>query len=532
MKTVEFNQLGLSNEILKAVADLGFEEATPIQTLAIPKMMTGVDIIGQAQTGTGKTAAFGIPILEKIDTKKKNVQALILCPTRELALQATEEFKLLAKHKRGVNIAAVYGGQPIQRQMSALSKGVHIVIGTPGRVIDHLERRSLKLDNVAILVLDEADEMLDMGFRDDIELILKNAPVKKQTVFFSATMPKPFLALTKRYQNNPQTIKIESEKLTVPLTEQYYFELRRPQKLEALTRCLDLYDPKLSIVFCNTKRQVDEAAHSLQTRGYAAAAIHGDMNQVQRERTMAKFRKGTVEILVATDVAARGIDVENVDIVFNYDVPQDNEDYVHRIGRTGRAGKTGVAFSFAAGKDIYKLREIQKYTRANIKRKNIPSLAEVENIKAIAILETVKSYINGDDMDKYERMIKTLVTDDITGLDVAAALLKMAFVEDNKDAQTIENVNSAVSSDGGAREKGMARLFLNIGKKDKVRAGDFVGAIVGETGLDANMVGDIKILDSYSFVEVPIDSAQTVIDALNSSNVRGKRVNVEVAKPK
>jgi ATP-dependent RNA helicase DeaD len=543
MKTLEFSQLGLSNEILKAVENLGFEEATPIQTLSIPKMMAGGDIIGQAQTGTGKTAAFGIPILEKVDNKKRNVQAIILCPTRELALQVAEELKLLAKYKKGINIAAVYGGQPIQRQISVLSRGAHIIIGTPGRVLDHLERKTLNLSNISIVVLDEADEMLDMGFRDDIEAILKNAPDTKQTAFFSATMPKAFLALTKKYQKNPEIVKVASEKLTVPLTEQYYFELRQQQKLEALTRCLDMYEPKLSIVFCNTKRKVDEVTHSLQARGYAADAIHGDMNQSQRERTMSKFRNGVIEILVATDVAARGLDVDDIDIVFNYDVPQDNEDYVHRIGRTGRAGKTGKAFSFASGKDIYKLRDIQRYTNAHIKRNNIPSLAEVENVKTTAILEKVKTYIDGKDMDKYERMIKTLISDDVTSLDIAAALLKIVFAEDTKEQEEKIEDDLNISNSGGkfrrkqskfngtgAKEQGMSRLFFNIGSKDKVRAGDFVGAIAGETGINASLIGNIKILDAFSFVEVPEEYAQDVITALNASNVKGKKVKVLPAK--
>ncbi|MDR1926785.1 MAG: DEAD/DEAH box helicase, partial [Endomicrobium sp.] len=390
MSTLKFSELNLSNEIIKAIADLGFEEATSIQSLAIPKMMAGIDIIGQAQTGTGKTAAFGIPILEKIDIKNKNVQAIILCPTRELAIQVAEELKLFSKYKRGINIVPVYGGQPIQRQIAALLKGAQIIIGTPGRVIDHLERKTLKLDTTSTVVLDEADEMLDMGFRDDIELILKGMSKEKQTVFFSATMPKEFLFLTKKYQHNPETIRVVSEKLTVPLIEQYYFDLREHQKLEALTRCLDMYDPKLSIVFCNTKKRVDEVASSLQARGYAADALHGDMNQTQRDRVMVKFRTGSIELLIATDVAARGIDVDNIDMVFNYDVPKDDEYYVHRIGRTGRAGKPGKAYSFVSGKDIYKLRDIQRYTRVNIKRIQVPSLADVENTKATIILSKVK----------------------------------------------------------------------------------------------------------------------------------------------
>ncbi|MDR3195490.1 MAG: DEAD/DEAH box helicase [Endomicrobium sp.] len=533
MTTLKFTELNLSDEIIKAVSDLGFEEATPIQSLAIPKVMAGLDVIGQSQTGTGKTAAFGIPVLEKIDTKNKNVQAIILCPTRELAIQVSEELKLFSKYKRGINIVPVYGGQPIQRQMAALSKGAQIIIGTPGRVIDHLERKTLKLESAIIAVLDEADEMLDMGFRDDIELILKSMPEERQTIFFSATMPKDFMFLTKKYQKSPETIKVVNEKLTVPLIEQYYFDLREHQKLEALTRCLDMYNPKLSIVFCNTKRRVDETTSSLQARGYSADALHGDMNQAQRDRVMAKFRSGSIEILTATDVAARGIDVDNVDMVFNFDVPKDDEDYVHRIGRTGRAGRTGKAYSFVSGKDIYKLRDIQKYTKATIKRTKVPSLTDVENIKATVLLDKVKEILKEEDLEKYSQMIESLISDETTSLDVAAALLKMMFVSEKKaQEQQADIFANAVNhyADTGARERGMARLFINVGKKDNVRTEDFVGAIAGETGIGGNAVGNIKILESFSFVEVPSEHADAVINALHSSNIKGKRVSVELAK--
>ncbi|MDR2644418.1 MAG: DEAD/DEAH box helicase [Endomicrobium sp.] len=533
MTTLKFTELNLSNEIIKAVSDLGFEEATPIQRLAIPKVMAGLDIIGQAQTGTGKTAAFGIPVLEKIDIKNKNVQAIILCPTRELAIQVSEELKLFSKYKKSINIVPVYGGQPIQRQMAALSKGSQIVIGTPGRVIDHLERKTLKLESAFIAVLDEADEMLDMGFRDDIELILKRMPQERQTVFFSATMPKEFIFLTKKYQKNPETIKVVSEKLTVPLIEQYYFDLREHQKLEALTRCLDMYNPKLSIVFCNTKRKVDEVTSSLQARGYSADALHGDMNQSQRDRVMSKFRSGSIEILTATDVAARGIDVDDVDMVFNFDIPKDDEDYVHRIGRTGRAGRTGKAYSFVSGKDIYKLRDIQKYTKATIKRTKIPSLTDVENTKTAIMLDKVKEVLKEKDLEKYSQMIESLISDETTSLDVAAALLKMMFVSEKKtQEQQADIFANAVDryTDTGARERGMVRLFINIGKKDNVRTGDFVGAIAGETGISGNMVGNIKILEAFSFVEVPSEHADAVINALHLSNIKGKRVSVELAK--
>ena len=547
MDKLKFTELNLSQEILKAVTDMGFEEASPIQSLAIPKIIEGVDIIGQAQTGTGKTAAFGIPILEKISPKEKKVQALIMCPTRELAIQVAEELKSLSKYKRGINIVPVYGGQPIVRQMSALNKGAHIVIGTPGRIIDHIERKTIKLDNTKIVVLDEADEMLDMGFRDDIELILKNLPEQKQTAFFSATMPREFLSLTKKYQKNPINIKVVHEKLTVPQIEQLYCEVREHQKLEALARCIDMADAKLSLVFCNTKRRVDEVTAQLQVRGYSADAIHGDMNQTQRDRVMDKFRNCKIEILVATDVAARGIDVDDVDAVFNFDIPQDIESYVHRIGRTGRAGRTGKAYSFVAGKDIYKIRDIQRYTKVNIKRMPVPSLADVENIRISSFMEKLKETLKKNTFEKYVSKIESLITDNTTSVDVAAALFEMMLQVENPEKhedidmsvnyrerdffrdKNIKQRNSRNKRNRHGREEGMSRLFINIGKNKKVKAGDFVGAIAGEAGMNGDLVGAIDIFDKYTFVDVPQEYEQKVINALNNSNIKGNKVKVEKA---
>jgi len=545
MEKLKFSELNISQEILKAVADMGFEEATPIQSLAIPKMIEGRDVIGQAQTGTGKTAAFGIPILEKINPKSKNTQALIMCPTRELAIQVAGELQALAKYKRGINIVPIYGGQPITRQMAALARGTQIVIGTPGRIIDHIERKTLKLENTSIVVLDEADEMLDMGFIDDIELILKALPEERQTVFFSATMPKEFLNLTKKYQIQPENIKVVHEKLTVPLTEQLYCEVREHQKVEALSRCLDMYSPKLSLVFCNTKKKVDEVTAQLQTRGYSADAIHGDMSQVQRDRVMNKFRNCKIDILIATDVAARGIDVDEVEAVFNYDIPQDIESYVHRIGRTGRAGRTGKAFSLISGRDIYKLRDIQRYTKVSIKRFPVPSLADVENIRISSFMEKIKENLKNDTSEKYIPKIESLLTDNITSIDVAATLFEMMLKEENleKHNEDIDlNVHETFFQNdrrkkagnksrkfGNARQAGMTRLFINIGKSKNIRPGDFVGAIAGETGLNGSVVGGIDIFDKFSFVEVPKDVAQKVIDALNNSNIKGNKVVVEKA---
>ena len=362
METVRFDQLDLYPQVLRAIAEMGFEEATPIQSQAIPVVMSGVDVIGQAQTGTGKTASFGIPVLHKVDPNNKKTQVIILSPTRELAIQVADEIRKLAKYMHGVKILPVYGGQEISRQIKALKGGAQIIIGTPGRVMDHLRRKTIRCEAVNTIVLDEADEMLNMGFREDIETILEYIPEEgRQTVLFSATMPKPILDITKKYQHDAVTIKVVKKELTVPNIEQYYYDVKRKDKIEVLTRLLDYYNPKLSLVFCNTKRMVDELTEELQGRGYFAEGLHGDMKQTQRDRVMRGFRTGKTEILIATDVAARGIDVDDVEAVFNYDIPQDDEYYVHRIGRTGRAKRAGVSFSFVSFRDSIRMDEILKY---------------------------------------------------------------------------------------------------------------------------------------------------------------------------
>ena len=358
MESLQFMDLNIKPQILKAITHMGFEEMTPIQAKAIPVELSGADVIGQAQTGTGKTAAFAIPILEKINPKLKKPQAMVICPTRELAIQVADEIRKLAKYMPSVKVLPIYGGQEISKQIRSLKTGVQVIIGTPGRIMDHMRRKTVKFDEICTVVLDEADEMLDMGFREDIETILSEIREDRQTLLFSATMPRPILELTRKYQRHPQAIKVVRKELTVPNITQYYYEVRPKNKSEVLSRLLDIYDPKLSVVFCNTKKGVDELVQDLQGRGYFAEGLHGDMKQTMRDRVMRSFRNGKTEILVATDVAARGIDVDDVDAVFNYDLPQDDEYYVHRIGRTGRAGKAGMAFSFVVGREVYKLREI------------------------------------------------------------------------------------------------------------------------------------------------------------------------------
>lgn len=527
---VKFNEIGLKAPILKAAEAMGYEEMSPIQAQAIPVILEGRDIVGQAQTGTGKTAAFGLPMIQNLDPKNKDLQAIVLCPTRELAIQVSDEFHKFSKYLHGIRILPIYGGQDINRQIRALKGGVQIVIGTPGRVMDHMRRRTLKLDNVKMITLDEADEMLNMGFREDIETILKEVPAERQTLLFSATMPQPIYEITKNYQNNAELIRVVKKELTVPKIEQYYYEVKPKNKLDVLTRIIDMYDPKLSLVFCNTKKQVDELVLALQSRNYFAEGLHGDLKQQQRDRVMNSFRNGRTEILVATDVAARGIDVDDIEAVFNYDLPQDDEYYVHRIGRTGRAGRMGRAFNLVIGKEVYKLRDIQRYCKTKIMLQPIPSLNDVTAVKAEKILEKIHDIIETENLTKFINIIEQKVnTEDYTSLDVAAAFLKIS-IGDGTAQEDMKQVSDDFGDTGA--EAGMVRLFINLGKKQNIRPGDILGAIAGETGMPGKLIGTIDMYDKYTFVEVPREHAMEVIGVMKNAKIKGKTINIEPANNK
>lgn len=425
MKDINFNDFNISSEIKEAIKEIGFEKPTEIQKLTIPQALKGKDIIGQAQTGTGKTLAFSIPIIQKIFIPDNSPQAIILAPTRELSIQIANEIKRLSSKMKKIKILPVYGGQPIGKQIRVLKKGVHIVIGTPGRILDHIERGTLDLIGIETVVLDEADEMLDMGFREDIENILKNIPKQRQTMLFSATFPPAIEKITKFYQNNPKHFKISKKQLTVPEIKQYYVETRRKDKFSVLTRLLESYDVKSALIFCNTKKMVDKLAHDLIKKGYSADSIHGDMKQVVRDKVMNKFRNGNIDILVASDLAARGIDISKIDYVFNYDICQNPEDYIHRIGRTARAGKQGYAFSLVDKNEIYYLKNIEKLTKKKIEKKELPTLKEIEEIKLNKILKEVKTIIDEDNLDEYLKIVKKAMGKDYSSLEIAAAILKM-----------------------------------------------------------------------------------------------------------
>ncbi|CAN5124599.1 DEAD/DEAH box helicase [soil metagenome] len=553
-----FTELGLAPEILKAIERMGFEEASPIQSAAIPVLLGGADVVGQSQTGSGKTAAFGIPAIQLVEGSLRAPQALILCPTRELAVQVAEEIAKLAFFKRGVRELPIYGGQSYERQFRGLSAGAQIIIGTPGRVMDHLERKSLKLDQIKMVILDEADRMLDMGFVDDIKTILREVPEERQTVFFSATIPRPIQELIKTFTRHPVSVRVEAEAMTVPAIEQIYYEVDRRSKLEVLCRLLDLEDVKLAIVFCATKMMVDELTEHLAARGYSADKLHGDMTQTMRERVMGKFRKRAIEILVATDVAARGLDVDDIEVVFNYDLPHDGEDYVHRIGRTGRAGRGGKAVTFVAGREIYRLENIQRFTKSRIRRAKIPTAEEVEGKRAVAFAEALRETLEKGDYKRQDELLDRFLDQNYSPTDIASALIHLLGEEKPRAGQEIpEDRRTRGTPDPGARERrergrdddrpprrapasredpgtvshepGMVRLAFNIGRSHEVQPGDFVGVIAGVTAIPKGEIGAIHLQPTKSLVDVAEHRVPLLLKKLNGIQFKGRKLAVRLA---
>lgn len=429
-------KLGIDERVLRAIREMGFEKMSPIQEQAIPALLEGRDIIGQAQTGTGKTAAFAIPVIQKIEPDNRKLQAVILCPTRELAIQAAEEIRKLAKYMAGVKVLPVYGGQDISRQIRGL-QGAQVIVGTPGRVMDHMRRHTIKMDHVGIVVLDEADEMLNMGFREDMELILGQIENSHQTALFSATMPKPILEITKSFQAaDAALIKVAAKELTIPLVKQTCYRVNGRDKSAACERLLEYHQPKLTLIFCNTKRMVDDLAESLKKKGYQAEGLHGDLSQNQRDTVMNRFRNGAASILIATDVAARGIDVDDVEAVINFDIPQDIEYYVHRIGRTGRAGRSGKAFTLLSGREAYRIREIERVCKTIIEEKKLPTAAEATSAKARRVLSDVCRVREGSDLSQMTELIeRKMEKEGCTASEIAAAFLKFYMGDDLKEIQ-------------------------------------------------------------------------------------------------
>ncbi|MGQ9557521.1 MAG: DEAD/DEAH box helicase [Desulfurispora sp.] len=518
--TVQFGELTVSRRVGQALAAMGFEEPTPIQMQAIPWVLQGRDIIGQAQTGTGKTAAFGIPIVEMVDPRR-GVQALVVTPTRELAIQVAEEISRLGCYRR-IRTLPVYGGQSIDRQIRALRQGVNVVIGTPGRLLDHIGRQTLRLDGVRMVVLDEADEMLDMGFIEDVEAILQKTPADRQTLLFSATMPGEVMQLARRYLREPEFVTVSRENITVPQIDQIYYETRENLKLEALCRILDSQTISRAIIFCRTKRGVDELVASLAARAYQVAGLHGDLSQHQRNHVLRQFKAGQVELLVATDVAARGLDIENVSHVINYDLPQDVEFYVHRIGRTGRAGREGVAITLVSPRDYRQLRLIEKIARTRIRREKLPDLADISERQKEGIQEKLRHLI-GEGKLAYYRAIVDPLLDEYDPVDVAAAALKMGLgpAEEETDSHDFGNTGA---------KPGMVRLFMTVGRRDGLRPPELVKILTDETGIPANLIGDIDIYEKFTFVEVDQEWANCVLTYMDKRNVKGRRISVEPAR--
>jgi len=521
MEKIKFSELGFNKKVLDAIDLMGFEEPSQIQAEAIPEVLKGNDIIGQAQTGTGKTLAFGSPIINNINLNKKTVSALILTPTRELAIQVNDELARIAKFQ-GISLLPVYGGQPIDRQIRSLKRGVNIVVGTPGRIIDHINRKTLDLSEIEFLVLDEADEMLNMGFIDDIEEIIKSSNSERQTLLFSATMPDQIKRLASKYmKKDSRHIIIAKNTVTVEKIKQYYYEIKHKDRFESLCRILDVDEPSSALIFCKTKRGVDELVEWMQGRGYNVEGMHGDMGQNQRLNTLRKFKENNLDFLVATDVAARGIDVEDISHVINFDLPQDIESYVHRIGRTGRANKEGIAYSLVTPREYMMLKQIEKYTKSKIKRKEIPTIDEIFQTKYKSIINTIKDTIEKGDYKDFIS-VATELDDEYNLVDVAAALMKMYF---NREL-SFEYKENQIGND----EK--VRLFLSIGRIDKIEPKKLLRLLADSTDLDVGEIGDIDILNKFTFIDVPERFVDTIIKKVSGTRFNGRRVNIEIAKGK
>jgi len=526
---MHFNELNLSQELIMAVDDLGFEEMTEIQEKSIPLLLEGTDLIGRSNTGTGKTAAFGIPAIESITAEMSRcLQVLILCPTRELAMQACDELKKFAKYKKWVKPAAVYGGASMEKQIYTLKRGANIVVGTPGRVMDHIRRRTLKIDNIKTVILDEADEMLNMGFREDIESILNDIPQEHQTVLFSATMPPEIMNITKKYQNNPAVIKIAAKYKTVDLIQQFYFEVAMGRKTDALKLLLAAYQPKSSMVFCNTKKMVDELTEALLSGGFKAVGLHGDMKQSQRTQVMNSFKCGATSILVATDVAARGIDVSGIDAVFNYDIPQDNEYYIHRIGRTGRAGHTGAAYTLVSGRrQVNELKDISRYTKAEIIHMELPEKDDIIDIKLQSLKSDITELLQNNISEAAYDLIENLENNGISPKKIAAALINRQLDEVISSLPEFD-IPKPIRRNKNRPDVNTVKVDISIGRNQRIAPNFILGALVDATGMSGREFGKIDIFDKHTTVEVPESESDYVIDAMNFIKINGHQVEVKL----
>lgn len=522
MKT--FKELGVSENILKAIEEMGYEEPTRIQEEVVSIILEGHDVIAQAQTGTGKTAAFGMPLVDMID-ERGGLQGLILLPTRELAIQVAGEIRKLSKFKK-LKEVPVYGGQPIDRQIRALKQGVQIVVGTPGRIIDHINRKTLNLNDIKFVVLDEADEMLDMGFIEDIEKILDTINNRQQTLLFSATMPEEIKNLANKFMNKPKHVSVMPKEITATTVEQYYINVSEKNKLDALTRVLDAQDIQNGIIFCRTKKSVDELVESLQSLGYVVEGIHGDYNQNHRINAINKFKDGTIDFLVATDVAARGLDIENVSHVFNYHIPENPEAYVHRIGRTGRAGRSGVAITLVSAREFRLLKDVEKYTKSKIKLMEIPKARDVYEYKVSKLKKLILDTVNEGKLGEYSLIVEQLEEENNL-MDICAAALKLVFEKENKIS-----IDELQKVDEKHYAEEQIRLFINFGKKDGINKKDIVTTLSQIKGVTGKDINGIDILEKFSFANVTPEAARKIVSGKAKLTYKGKRMSVEIAKNK
>lgn len=544
---MRFNELNLSREVLQAIEEMGFVNPSEVQEGTIPEILDGNDLLAQAQTGTGKTASFGIPMIEKIvDNNYESLQGLVLVPTRELARQVSEELKKLSKHKTFIRVLAIYGGADMGKQLRELKRGASIVVGTPGRVMDHMKRKTIDLSDLKFLVLDEADEMFDMGFRDDMKTIIEKTNDDRQTLFLSATFDNEIKEFSKLYQNNPKKVIIEKKELTAEKIKQYYLELNRNMKTEILNRLILIHKPKKSIIFCNTKRMVENLEDEIAQKGYKVDSIHGDMRQSSRDNVMKKFRKGTIDVLIATDVAARGLDVSDIDIVFNYDLPQQAEYYVHRIGRTARAGKKGLSFTFVTSRDYPKFREIEKYANIKMERIDLPTKGDLERESMENLLDRVsKNILKAEDNVRYSEVLNKLLAQGHSLYDISASLLKMVN-ESSKNRKITEldkvdfgkkfEMNRSNRADKSNRKtkttKDMKKIkgpkiFINKGKRDGVDSREIIRLIEKHTNVSPGEIGRINIMPNFTFVEIPKNMIKDAIKDLDGKNIKGKTLKAE-----
>ena len=534
--TLTFDDLGLDPKVLKAIKDVGYETPSPIQAEAIPPLLDGGHVVGLAQTGTGKTAAFALPILSRIDLSQKTPQVLVLAPTRELALQVSEAFEKYAGQIKGLHVLPVYGGQGYGVQLSALRRGVHVVVGTPGRVMDHIEKGTLDLSELRFVVLDEADEMLNMGFAEDVESILSGTPEDKQVALFSATMPSQIRRIVKKHAPNATEVKVKSTSTTAANVEQRFLKVGHPQKLDALTRILEVENFDGMIVFVRTKHATEELAERLRARGFSAAAINGDVAQVQRERTVDQLRKSKLDILVATDVAARGLDVPRISHVINHDIPTDTESYVHRIGRTGRAGRPGVAISFVTPRENHLLRAIEKTNRTTLTEMRLPSVSDVNAFRVSKFTDSISQAMSDPQIAQFRELIEDYErNNDVPALDIAAAIAVLSqagqplFLEDMPEPLRVphkERSNDRGPRSGNAR-RGFASYRLEVGKRHHVEPRQIVGALANEGGLSREDFGKIDIKPAFSIVELPVDLDPAVLDKLSGTRISGVLINIK-----